>query len=313
MRILIIHNPRSGLQDGAIFTFIRHFSRDLDEVVIRIMDETTPIAEYVSDVHTFNLVVAAGGDGTISGVCYAMQGNVVPILPFPSGTGNLLVTNLDLPVEPVALAALARRPYALEFDLGEIEYQDENSQLQTRGFVVAAGAGFDAEVLKAAENMKKNFGSGAYILAAVSRANPTYARFTLELDNEIVTTEGIAVLLLNFAKIAPDLSITHATSARDGLLDIAILRPHSTVELLPALLSALFDRAGGYPKRGSSIDTYSSRSVRVTADPMLPIQYDGEVPVSFTPVSARILPLSTRLIVPELTYRSFMDRDNFHF
>ncbi|MDR0459373.1 MAG: NAD(+)/NADH kinase [Coriobacteriales bacterium] len=301
MRILVVNNPLSGLRDGAIFNFVRNFLEAGDEVVLRNIDATTPIADYVKDAEDFELVVASGGDGTISAACYALRYSNIPILPFPAGTGNLLVTNLSLPDEPIALAALARHPYLVDFDMAEVSYLVDGVR-QTYGFTVAAGAGFDANIMKAAANLKPTFGPGAYVLAAISRANPTYSRFQLELDDRVVTSEGIAVLLLNFAKIGPGLSITHGNNARDGLLEVTVLKPHNAVELLPALFAAFLDRDGGFPGRADAIETHLSATVRITADPPLLTQHDGETTGAVTPLDAQILPAAARLVVPAQTY-----------
>ncbi|MCL2137007.1 MAG: NAD(+)/NADH kinase [Coriobacteriia bacterium] len=311
MRILVIYNPRSGLQDGTIFTFIRHFAKADDEVVLRVLGADKPIAEYLEDASGFDLVVSAGGDGTVSTICYALSYSKIPILPFPSGTGNLLFTNLDLPDEPVALAALAHEPYILDFDMGEVSFISEGNPV-TKGFAVAAGAGFDASIMKAAEGLKSSFGSAAYVLAALSHANPVFSKFTIELDDQTVTSEGIAVLLLNFAKIHTDISITQSNNALDGMLEVTILKSHNAVELLPVLLSALFDRSASFTRQSNIIETHLSKSARISADPPLQIQYDGETPDVLTPIEARILPMAIRLVVPERTYRRFMDVEAIH-
>ena len=303
MRILIVNNLFSGLRDGTIYTFIRHCSQAGDEIVLRNIILGEPIANLLADATDFDLVVAAGGDGTISAICYALRYSSVPILPFPAGTGNLLVTNLDLPDEPFALARLARESYCLDFDLAEITFQHDG-QTMTRGFAVAAGAGFDAELMKAAEGLKASFGPAAYFLAALSRPNPVYSRFTLDFGDRVVQSDGIAVMLLNFAKIGPGLSIIPDNDARDGLLEVTVLKPHSTVELLPPLLAALLDRNGRFASRGDAIETHLVSSVEITSDPPLLMQYDGETPGAYTPCRAISLPAAARLVVTEQTYRA---------
>ena len=54
----------------------------------------------LEDAKDFDRVVAVGGDGTVSGVCYELRGSGVPMLPYPAGTTNLLALNLRLPSEP---------------------------------------------------------------------------------------------------------------------------------------------------------------------------------------------------------------------
>jgi diacylglycerol kinase family enzyme len=302
MKVLIINNLQSGLRDGSIFEFTRKLARDGDELIIRNTDGNTPIESMLGDAETCDLVVAAGGDGTIAAVCYALRETGLPILPFPAGTGNLLAINLDQPEEPSALVDMARALKTLDFDLGEMSFETDG-QAVTKGFIVIGGAGYDATIMENAERLKEILGASSYIAAAVANPNPTVAQFSLELDDRTVTTEGIAVLALNFAKIYPDISITHANDARDGLLEIAVVKSHNTVELLPAFFAAFLDRAGGFPHRADAIETFKTKSVRVTSDPALHLQYDGEAPAVLTPFHARILPGATRLVVTEQEYQ----------
>jgi diacylglycerol kinase family enzyme len=153
------------------------------------------------------------------------------------------------------------------------------------------------------ERLKDTFGPTAYILAALTNPAPQPAYFTIELDDRVVETEGIAVLLLNFAKIYPDISITHANDARDGLLEVAVIKPQNTVELLPAFLAAFLDRTGGFPHRTDAIETFKSKRVRVSTDVPLHLQYDGEAPGATTPFEARIMEGATRLVVTRQEYR----------
>jgi diacylglycerol kinase family enzyme len=307
MKTLIINNLQSGLRDGSIFEFVRKLAQDGDEIIIRCTDGHTPIESLLEGSATCDLVVAAGGDGTIASVCYALRSTGLPILPFPAGTGNLLATNLDQPEEPYALADMARARRALDFDLGEFSFESDQD-LVTKGFIIIGGAGYDATIMENSERLKEVLGPGAYIAAAVANPSPKVAHFTIELDEQTVETDGIAVLILNFAKISPDISITHANDARDGLLEIAVVKPHTAVELLPAFFAAFLDRAGRFPHRADAIETYRSRHVRVESDPPLNLQYDGEAPGFKTPFRARILPGATRLVVTEQEYLKLTEK-----
>lgn len=301
MKVLIINNLHSGLQDGSIFEFMRKLAQDGDELIIRNTDGNTPVETLIEGAQTCDVVVAAGGDGTISAVCYALRSSSIPVLPFPAGTGNLLATNLDQPEEPYALVEMLREGYSLDFDMGEITFE-KDGVASTHGFSVIAGAGYDATIMKHAERLKEVFGLGAYVAAALTNPLPTAAHFTLYLDNEIVEADGIAVLLLNFAKIYPDISITHNNDARDGLLEIAVLKLQNTVELLPALFAAYLDKSGDFPHRAGVVEMFKAQSVRIETDPILNLQYDGEAPGCSTPITARILPRATRLIVTKTEY-----------
>ena len=301
MRVLIINNLHSGLRDGRIFEFIRKLSQDGDELIIRNTDVSTPIETLLLDADSCDFVVAAGGDGTIASVCYALRSTGIPILVFPAGTGNLLATNLNQPDESYALVDMVRSGYTLDFDLGEFIFRGTEKTV-TKGFVVIAGAGYDATIMEDSERLKDSLGPGAYIIAALANPSPELAHFTIDLDDQRIEIDGIAVLVLNFAKIYPDISITHSNDARDGLLEVAIIKPHTAVELIPAFLSAFLDRTGRFPHRADAIDTFRSKNIRVEADPPLHLQYDGEAQGFITPFEARVLPGATRLFVTRQEY-----------
>jgi diacylglycerol kinase family enzyme len=298
VKVLIINNLQSGLRDGSIFEFTRKLARDGDEVIIRSTDGHTAIATLLNDARTCDLVVASGGDGTIATICYELRLTGLPILAFPAGTGNLLTTNLDQPEEPSVLVDMARASRTLDFDLGELIYDTDEGQV-IKGFIITGGAGYDATIMEDSERLKEALGPGAYIVAALANPSPTVAHFTISLDDRTIETDGIGVMVLNFAKIYQDISITHNNDARDGLLEIAVIKPHTAVELLPAFFAAFLDRTGGFPYRADAVETFKSRSVRVESDPPLHLQYDGEAPGYKTPFTARILPGATRLVVTE--------------
>ena len=309
MKVLIINNLQSGLRDGSIFEFVRKLARDGDEIIIRNTDGHTPLESLISGTESCDCIVASGGDGTIASVCYALKSSGIPILPFPAGTGNLLVTNLNQPEEPYALVDMIRDGFTLDFDLGEFSCDcDEGSVV--KGFIITSGAGYDATIMENSESLKEPFGPGAYIIAALGNTSPELAHFTIHLDDRTVKVDGIAVLVLNFAKIYPDISITHANDARDGLFEIVVLKPQNTVELLPALIAAFLDRTGKFPHRTDALETFRSKQVRVESDPALHVQFDGEAPGLTTPFEARVLPGAVRLIVTKQEFDHLTQSDS---
>ncbi len=296
MRLLIVDNLASGLRQGLIHDFNRIFAHDGDEITLRATDGTTRIASMLTDASNFDLVVASGGDATISAVTYELRNSDIPVLPFPAGTANLLSTNLNTPDEPSALARIARTLKTEHFDVGEMIFECEG-QSCTQGFTVIAGAGYDATIMKRAERLKDLFGPMAYFAAAASEPNPKVASFTLTLDDEVLTLEGIAVLLINFAQIYPDISITHGNDAQDGLFEVVVVKKQHTLELLPALFAAFLDSVGNFPDRADAFELRRSAHVVIESDPALALQFDGETPQATTPFEASILPGAARFVI----------------
>lgn len=292
MKLLIVNNLASGLRDGAIYDFVRSFSQDGDEVVVRSSDGDTDLRTLVADAHRFDAVVASGGDGTVATVCYELANTGIPILPFPAGTANLLAMNLQSPTEPHALAKLVREGEPLDFDLGEIEVGGNRY-----GFAIMAGLGYDAAIMSGAQATKKLLGPVAYFSAALGNPLPQRSHFTLDIDGTTVESDGIGVLAINFSKIQFDISVTHENQPRDGMLDIAVLKTENAFGLIPVLGAAMLDRSGGFPDRGDALELFQGKSVSIVADPPMNVQFDGEIANVTTPVTFRVLPSATRLII----------------
>ena len=300
MKLLVINNLASGYGEGAVYDFVRSFSRDGDEACLRSTDGTTPVEALLEDARDFDVVVASGGDGTVATVCYLLANTDIPVLPFPAGTANLLALNLASPQEPHALAKLVRAGRTLDFDMGEIDAGGRKF-----GFSIMAGAGYDATIMRAAQRGKRLLGPVAYLQAAVMNAMPQTSKLTLELDEGTVKSEGLGVLLVNFSKIQFDIAVTHDNLPRDGIFDVVILKAKTAFDLLPALFAGILDRDGEFPDRTDALEIYRSRTVTVTADPPMEVQYDGEATGISTPFSARIMPHATRLLISEEGYDQF--------
>lgn len=300
MKLLIVNNTSSGYGDGAIYDYIRMVSSDGDEHCVRYTDGTTEIATMLDDADRFDAVVAAGGDGTIAAVCYTLANTGIPILPFPAGTGNLLANNLFAPYEPHALAKMTREMNTLDFDLGEIEVAGER-----HGFGIMAGAGYDATIMHDAQPAKKTLGPIAYFQAAIANVTPQVSRIRLKVDDEVIETEGLGILLVNFPRIQFEIPLTHGTDARDGSFDIAVLKAENAFGLIPALIAGILDRDGNNPDRTDSVEIHSGRIVEAYAEPPLYIQYDGEVPGFTTPFKARVLDKAARFILSDTAMREF--------
>ena len=297
MKLLVINNLASGFRDGAIYDYLRMISSDGDETCIRHTDGTTEIASLLTDARDFDVVVAAGGDGTITAIAYELAYSGIPILPFPAGTGNLLATNLRSPLEPHALAAMTQSMRTLDFDLGEIEANGEK-----HGFCIMAGAGYDATIMHDARPTKKTLGAIAYFQAAIANAMPQKSKIHLVIDGETIESEGLGVLLINFSRIQFDIPITHGADARDGEFQVAILKAENAFGLIPVLIAGILDRDGVHPDRTESLEIHHGRDIEAYADPPFQIQYDGELPEVTTPFKARMLDGAIRLIVSEETY-----------
>ncbi len=305
MRVLVIINTRAGSVTAGLFDFIRMLGASGAEVVLRFASDEVPLEGLAADAESFDRVVAVGGDGTFSTVLYEMRFSGVPALPYPAGTANLLSLNLGLPPDPRLLSELTLTGSPVTFDLGELIMQESGDSERRTGFAMAAGAGFDAAIMQAAQPLKPALGAAAYLLAAVSNLTPTVSEFELLLDGEHVHTEGIAVLLVNFGRIQFDLTVSRGWDPRDGRLDVVVLRTKNVAELIPVVFAAMLERVIEGVERNPSVEVYTAHEVELSAYPPLPVQYDGEILPSLTPCAAHVLPgAATLLVGPDSPYAS---------
>lgn len=302
MRVLVIHNIDSGLGDGAIYDFVRSFAKPNDEISIRCVGKNSKFDAALQDASHFDAVVASGGDGTVASVCYILRNSNVPILPFPAGTANLLVNNLDSPEEPHALAKLLRHGTTMTFDLGEIECAG-----QTKGFMMMAGCGYDATIMSEAAENKDKLGPVAYFRAAFAHPNPQVSHFTFSVDGEKHALDAVGALLVNFSKIQFDISIAKKNRPRDGKLDLLMLTTKSAWNLLPPVLGAAVDHSGKALEQSDAIQYFSGKEFEFEADPHLEIQFDGEAPNLSTPFCARVLHNACRLYISDDGLKEFKD------
>jgi diacylglycerol kinase family enzyme len=298
LRALVLVNTRSGDGDASLYDYLRTLAPSIAEVVLRYYDGSGSIDELLTDARSFDRVVAVGGDGTISSVCYALRGTGVPVLPYPAGTANLLALNLGVHLEPRVLAETTVSGVKVQFDVGEIELgAHDKTPGACSGFMLMAGAGYDASIMEAAAPLKSVVGPAAYLLGALANPAPTMSLFRIELDGEPFETDGIAVLVVNFGRMQFDLEVARGADPQDGMLDIAVIRSKNIVGLVPAVAAGIFDRAGDR-NAIPGIDVYSAASVSVSAEPEARMQYDGEVVEAVTPFTARVLPKATTLLLP---------------
>ena len=299
MRCLIIHNPASGPRSDEIFDFARALSQAGDEVTMRFIGEGMEPEDAARDVRSFDRVVISGGDGTVSNVLDHIRDSRVPALVFPSGTANLFFNNIGNAPEPAALAKACREGRTKRVDMGELFWEAGDGGLQRHGFIIIAGTGFDADIMHKAEPNKGEMGEIAYFLSAL--ATPTVAHFTIEHDGQVDELDGIGCMVGNTSLIQNDINLFPDCRMDDGFIDIAVIQPAKTVELLPTLIAGVLDPAGkglGRPQ----FTLFQAREARITCEPSLGMEFDGELIHSNTGVfGARVLPQCLDLIVDDFS------------
>ena len=231
------------------------------------------------------LVLVCGGDGTVAACAGALAGTGVAMAVVPVGTGNLLARNLGIPLEPAE---------ALEVAFGPDERVIDVLESAEQRFVVMAGLGFDAALIRDTDDqLKERLGWVAYVggMAKALRRSPR-ARFTVTLDDRPpVTTESIGVLVGNVGQLQAGVTLMPDASPDDGRLDVLVLAPR-TVRDWPALVWRILRRR---PDSGRQAEILRGRSVSITSSVEVPVEFDGDFRGAATELRVEVLPAALTL------------------
>ncbi len=237
------------------------------------------------------LVLVAGGDGTLM---EAVEGLLaaerrVPLAQLPGGTGNLLARAFGIPEAPDEALEVALEGVAVAVDVGRLPER-------RRAFAVAAGAGWDAQLIRdASRELKDRLGRGAYLVSGLKNLfalEPVDLR--VEVDGAGHELRGHTAMVLNLGDLADTgLELGDAVSPHDGVLDVAVVSagtPAELVRLAWQLRTGKLDDADG-------VTHLRGRRIRVEADPALDVQVDGERSGT-TPFEAEVSAAGALVMVP---------------
>jgi YegS/Rv2252/BmrU family lipid kinase len=212
-----------------------------------------------------DLVLACGGDGTVTACAAGMAGTGVPLAVIPMGTGNLLARNLGLPTGLDEALAVALGSVQAPIDVGRV-----NGAL----FVVMAGLGLDARMLSgASEPLKKRLGWLAYPIAAVRHLGDRPMRVTVSADGGPGRRMRASALIVgNVGSLQAGLPLLPDARPDDGMLDAVVL----TAGGLTGWLLTAVDIALRHPGRGR-IHRVQFGQLDLTLAQEQPWELDGEV------------------------------------
>ncbi len=176
-----------------------------------------------------DLVIAAGGDGTVRAVAEALRGSGTSLALIPSGTGNLLARNLNLTLNNLAEsieAAFSGEDQAI--DLGMIDIEREGGSRDRHAFVVMAGMGIDAKMIaNTDDDLKAKAGIAAYVDAFTkSLRDPDELHLRFKLDDEPTKRAVVhTVIIGNCGSLPANILLMPDAVVDDGLFDLLLMRP----------------------------------------------------------------------------------------
>ena len=224
-----------------------------------------------------DLVLACGGDGTVTACAEGVADTGTPLAIIPIGTGNLLARNIGLPTDLDEALAVA---------LGGAQQPIDAGRVNGRLFVVMAGLGLDAQMLAGtSEPLKKRFGWFAYAISAIRHLGGRPVRLTVSTDGgRRRRMRANALIVGNVGWLRGGLPLLPDARPDDGKLDAVVLTVSGPVGWIAVLADVLLRR----PARGR-VHRRQFTKLQVTLDTDQPWQLDGELmePIRELTVEAR--------------------------
>jgi len=210
------------------------------------------------------IVFVWGGDGMVQRCVDAMAGSDAALAIIPAGTANLFASNLEIPKDVRAAVAVGLDGHRRRLDVGQINGER---------FVVMAGAGLDALMIRDADGaLKERLGRAAYIFTGAKNISLPRVRTRVRIDGDKwFDGDASCVLVANVGQVLGKVSAFPDARPDDGLLDIGIVTAKGAWEWTRTLARTATGDAASSP----FVQTARGRAFDIRfADP-LPYELDG--------------------------------------
>ncbi|MHB1001367.1 MAG: diacylglycerol/lipid kinase family protein [Armatimonadota bacterium] len=292
MKAAVILNPTAGQGKPSWFQVdiekeIRKYGMDCEIFETTMSGEGTILAREAAN-SGFDIVVAAGGDGTVNEVANGLATTGVTLGILPMGTVNVLARELNIPLDLKKAIRNLSEGVIRKIDLGIAN---------DRYFTLMTGFGFDAEIVSTIlQPIKDMIGASAYVFKGLEKlATYSATEVTLEMAEQTYTTKAFLVIVANAATYTYRLKIAPYASPDDGLLDICIFEQPVTDKL--GFMRQLTDLFMNRHLEHDEVSYFRTTKVRVSSVPDVAVQIDGDA-FGTTPVDISIAPQILPVIVP---------------
>ncbi len=288
MSIVLVYNPISRVALSEVLALFRtHTPGETFRVIETSAEETTArlIAPELPDA---TMVVAVGGDGTVSGAAAGLLDTGIPLGIIPGGSTNMVARVNRVPM---------RTDRAVQLIAGRhVQQRIDTGVAGNRVLLHLGGAGLDARIFERSNlAMKRRLKWLAYGPAALQSLGDASSRLTLTVDGNTIDVQSRFVLIANSgALIRESLTLMPGADRTDGLFDVGIF----TADSWPAIAATVTDLPWLRWRNSSRIIRMRGSQIAVSADPTLPYEFDGDV-IGCTPFQLTVRHLAMCMICGE--------------
>ncbi|MBB4035993.1 YegS/Rv2252/BmrU family lipid kinase [Dysgonomonas hofstadii] len=289
-KVYVIINPKSGtsskqnLPHKIADTFDAHLF-DVHIFITGYAGHGSEIAQQAVKEKA-DYVIAVGGDGTVNEVARALVDSDTALGILPLGSGNGLARDLNISIEVKKALSVLTEENVISIDYGKVN---------DRIFFCTCGVGFDAEVA-AMSSGKKNRGSLMYfknMLEMFFKQKPQ--TYEIICPEGTIKDEAFVVTCANASQYGYNAHIAPHADIQDGMMNIAILKPLSILDVAQTSLQ-LFAK---------KIDENSKMIELVTNEVTIKREKEGLMHIDGDPVkmgkeiNVKIIPQGLKVLVPK--------------
>ena len=311
-RVGVVYNPSKPGVAAAIDILERTLvARKYPPALIRTTRVDEPGSQAARELMAegVDLIIAAGGDGTVRAVAAALahyEGQKPRLGILPMGTGNLLARNLYLPVSDIAgCLDIALDGAGQGVDAIEMKTESLPGEETTHTFFVMSGAGFDALVMNDTnEEIKAKFGWVAYVQSGMKHMLGRSHPVRVSMDGAPFRTLPMrSVLIANCGRLQGGIRLADMTDVNDGNLELIVASPRGLVEWGLLLAKVTRRTILGSPRIELPVIRHlvGREVVLEFPDGAQPVEVDGDPAPSARRISAHVLPSAVEVAVhPEV-------------
>jgi len=246
-----------------------------------------------------DVLIAAGGDGTINEVIQPIAETDVRLGILPVGTANVFAMEAGI---ATSLPMLAQNlEHAARVLVEGATVAIDVGRANGRAFIMVAGVGFDAEVVRLVDfHTKQRLKGFAYIWEALRHLARYQGHMaSITLDETTMRTRLVMATVSN-TRLYAGVPLAPKARLTDGRLDVTLFQGQHWVALLWAALQTPFRWRAGLPP----IIRQQVQRVVIETIPPLPVQVDAEVHGT-TPVTIEVVPKALHVILPQETIQKW--------
>jgi len=316
MKAILIINPKSGKIKRKMPPILKWTFKKLEKSVIGVSTPKTTAAEIIKEVkkscvkekikldieftkhpmhamelakgakNKYDIVIVAGGDGTVNEVINGIIGSKIILAIIPFGSTNVLALELGIPFNAKEASELIAHGKRLKIDLGHAKTSEGS-----RYFSMMVEAGFVPKLIEGVNlKIRKRWGNLSYLLSGI-RQLLTYKWYNIHVEHKSRSV-GYLAIVSNSKDYAGEYQIAEKASITDGLLDLVVINRKGFGGIIKFLSSVLIGKSNTF-LRG---EYYQIKEAHIYCRHKMLVQVDGEL-MGTAPVDVKVAPKALTVMV----------------